>query len=285
MFLRNDSSKIFCTKYHGLGNDYLVVDPAKNTRKLSVEDVKKLCHRNYGVGADGLLYGPINNADNIFSLEMYNPDGSIFEKSGNGLRIFARYLWDMSYAKTDHLKIQTKSGLVDAWKLTDDIKLALGKAEFNSQKIPVSGDDRDVLGENLIIDNETFKIHCVATGNPHCVIFEDDLSMKKIKRIGPLIETHPLFPNRINVQFAKVIDSRTIRIEIWERGAGYTLASGTSSSAVASVAYKMGLCSKDVSISMPGGTLKVNLDDDFNIHLTGPVTKVFEGYVSSDVFL
>ncbi len=272
-------------KYHGLGNDYIVIDPADNPGELSESEIQVICHRNFGIGSDGILLGPIQTETADFAVRIFNPDGSEAEKSGNGLRIFSRYLWDKKRVSNVPFTIATIGGLVES-KIHDDglISVDMGKVSFNSEKIPVSGPRRQVLNDKIKIDGQEI-LYCGATiGNPHCVIIRDDISPELAKRLGPKIETHPNFPNRTNVQFMKIIDRSNIYIEIWERGAGYTLASGSSSSASAAVAFALGYTDPDITVHMPGGTIEIIVHKDLYITLTGPVTRVGEGFIDAEIF-
>jgi diaminopimelate epimerase len=273
-------------KYHGLGNDYIIIDPADGVRELTAPEIVRICHRNYGIGSDGILLGPIDSEDGIAAVRIVNPDGSEAEKSGNGLRIFARYLWDKGLVSDAPFFISTIGGSVNAAILDNgkQIRIEMGMVSFNSSRIPVTGPDREVLNEPLDIDDHQLRFCAATIGNPHCVILQDEISRQTACRIGPKIETHALFPNRTNVQFVKVIDRSNIQIEIWERGAGYTLASGSSSSAAAAVAYKLGLCGQDITVHMPGGQLAIHIDKDFSVTLTGPVTRVAEGFLDAEMF-
>jgi diaminopimelate epimerase len=266
-------------KYHGLGNDYLVVQPAAAADSLSPEMARWLCDRNYGIGSDGVVYGPLPHEASGFRLRFYNPDGSEFEKSGNGLRIFARYLWDCGLVSEQPFCVHTPGGDVHCsvqrggkW-----VTVEIGQVRFGSQDIPVAGPQRDVLGESIRIHGEEFIISAATVGNPHCVVMCAEISRPFAEKWGPFIENHDLFPNRTNVQFMKLLDRKRIQIEIWERGAGYTLASGTSSCAAAAVACRLGLCDREVTVVMPGGQLEVALSADYWAVLAGPVAKICEG--------
>jgi diaminopimelate epimerase len=273
-------------KYHGLGNDYIIIDPADGVRQLTTSEIIRICHRNYGLGSDGILLGPFADDNGTASVRIFNPDGSEAEKSGNGLRIFARYLWDKGLVSDAPFTISTIGGNVQATILENGklIKIDMGTVSFNSEKIPVTGPVREVINEKITIDDHEFNFCAASIGNPHCVIQTDELSSDLARRLGPKIETHALFPNRTNVQFLKVIDRSNIQIEIWERGAGYTLASGSSSCAAAAVAYKLGLCGQDITVHMPGGQLSIHINKDFSITLTGPVTRVAEGVLDAEMF-
>jgi diaminopimelate epimerase len=275
----------FC-KYHGLGNDYIVMDPRQIEHEPDAGQIRRICHRHYGIGSDGILWGPLAHHKDGFGVRIFNPDGSEAEKSGNGLRIFARYLLDCGLVANDPFVISTMGGDVTACVSGNGrhVSVEMGQVSFDSRKIPVAGPVRDVIKESLIIDG-TPLVYCAATiGNPHCVIIEDRLDAKRVKKLGPKIENHPLFPNRTNVQFAKVIDKNRICIEIWERGAGYTLASGSSASAAAAVVYRLGLCSRQVSVDMPGGTLSVTIEDDYHVTMSGPVIRVAGGQLDVEMF-
>jgi len=276
-------------KSHGLGNDYIVLDQDDLSFELSPEAIKLLCNRNYGIGSDGiLLLVPSNNAD--FGLKIFNPDGSPAEKSGNGLRIFAKFLYEHGYTKKEKFKIETPGGMVTTdLEIKDgrvpNVTVEMGNAIFNSKLIPVEGEDREVVNEELRIDGELLLITAVSVGNPHCVSFVDELDESYLRKIGPHIENHKMFPNRTNVQFAKVLSKDKIEILIWERGAGYTLASGSSSCAVAAAAIKNGLTGRYVNVSMPGGELQIAIREDWSIKMRGPVEEICSGTISEDLNL
>jgi len=274
------------TKYHALGNDYIVINPKDLSAPLTTEQVKTICHRNFGVGSDGILLGPLPSETAKCALKIYNPDGSIAEKSGNGLRIFSRYLWDTKFVGNDEFQIQTDGGLVrstvyDGGKM---VKVEMGKVSFASEKIPVVGAPREVLNEKITVGGREFSFCAATIGNPHCVLPLPEISAKLAHEFGPLLEVHPNFPNRTNVQFLKVLDRNNIQIEIWERGAGYTLASGSSSSAAAAVAHRLGLVDRSISVHMPGGIIQIEISDGFAIRMTGPVTRVSAGVIDPEIF-
>jgi diaminopimelate epimerase len=266
-------------KYHGLGNDYLVIDPNFSDVDLTPDVICLICDRHFGVGSDGILYGPSGDGD-ILQLRIFNPDGSEAEKSGNGLRIFAKYLFENKYVDTKHFKIKTLGGIVEAQIIDDEanlIKINMGKITFLSTEIPVKGKEREVIDKELEINGIKYNVTCLSIGNPHCVIPMKDISEEKAKQLGPFVENHKMFPNRINMQLLKVIDRNNIEIRIWERGAGYTLASGSSACAAAAAAYRLGFVDDKITVTMPGGDLLVEIDEGDRIHLTGPAEKVFEG--------
>lgn len=274
------------SKYHGLGNDYLVMDPKELGRELTPREVRAICHRNYGAGSDGILWGPLPAEGADFRLRIYNPDASEAEKSGNGLRIFSRYLYDRGLVRSDPFTIQTAGGLVRSRVHPGGkmVEVEMGKVSFDGAKIPVAGGAREVLNESMTVGGRTFTFAAATIGNPHCVLPLPEISEALAREFGPLIEREPRFPNRTNVQFLRVIDRRNIQIEIWERGAGYTLASGSSSSAAAAVAHRLGLCDREITVHMPGGTLAITIGEEFRIDMTGPVARVGEGTIDPEAF-
>jgi diaminopimelate epimerase len=275
-------------KMHGLGNEYIVLDSTNIDFKLTEQAIKRLCNIHFGIGSDGIvMYVPSSKAD--FGFRVYNPDGSEAEKSGNGLRILCKYLYDYGYAKSRKFSIETLSDMVYAEVVEEMngkaslIRVDMGKAIFNSHDIPVDSDIPEFIGQKIKVGDKEFEVNCVSVGNPHCVIIKQELNEDEIRKYGPLIENHPLFPNRINVQFAKVLSDRDARILIWERGAGYTLASGSSSCAVSSVLVKRGLVTGDLTIHMQGGILKIQIDSDWNIRMTGEVREIARGIFSPEL--
>lgn len=280
--------KNFFIKSHGLGNDYIVFDNSMISFKINQLSVKKLCDTHYGIGSDGiLLLVPTNKAD--FGLRIYNPDGSEAEKSGNGLRIFAKFLFDYKYTENTVFSIETPGGIVNAEVVEQKnnkatmVSVDMGKPTFVSSVIPVNCNQPECINFPLIIDGKKFLINCVSVGNPHCVIFTEKLDIEEVLKYGNKIENHSMFPNRINVQFAKVVSNKEIEILIWERGAGYTLASGSSSCAVASVARKKGFINDEVTMKMPGGNLKISFNDDGEINLCGEVRQIAEGILDEEL--
>jgi len=275
-------------KYHALGNDYIVLNPAEiePAQKLDAARIQSICHRNFGVGSDGILFGPLEDPVYGIGLQIFNPDGSEAEKSGNGLRIFARYLWDKGIIKDEPVQINTAGGRVSARVHAGGkvVSVQMGKVSFDSRRIPVKGPAREVLNESLMVDGVEFTFCAATVGNPHCVILKEEISKAETLEFGPAIENEPRFPNRTNVQFMKILDRSNIQIEIWERGAGYTLASGSSSSAAAAVALRLGLCDPQIQVHMPGGKISIEISDDFDISMTGAVTKVAEGSIDPEMF-
>ena len=257
------------TKYHALGNDYIVIDPINLPSPLTPAQVKLICHRNFGVGSDGILLGPLPS-----------------KKAEFGLRIFSRYLWDKKIVGSKEFSVETKGGIVHSTVMTRGkiVRVEMGNVSFWSDEIPVAGPRREVINEQIHLRGLQYHFCAATVGNPHCVLPLPKISADLAKQIGPLLETHARFPNRTNVQLMKVLDRKNIQIEIWERGAGYTLASGSSSSASAAVAHKLGLCDREISVHMPGGIIEIEIGDNFSIRMTGGVTKVADGVLAKEMF-
>jgi diaminopimelate epimerase len=275
-------------KGHGLGNDYVVLAQADLKTALSPQAIRRICDRNWGVGSDGiLLLVPTGRAD--FGVRIFNPDGSEAEKSGNGLRIFAKYLWDHGHATTPTFTVDTKGGVVECRchvrdGRVDFVSVEMGRATFRAPEIPMNGPDRDVVGVPLQLgDGTALTVTAVSVGNPHCVTFVERLDEAAARRLGPLMENHPAFPNRTNVQFARVAGRDAVDILIWERGAGFTLASGSSSCGAAAAAVRNGRCDPGrVRVRMPGGELVVEVRPDWSLRLEGPVEEVYTGTLTAE---
>lgn len=277
----NPKTEVNFFKYQALGNDMLVIDPAGFPFHLTPNLIRRICHRNFGVGADGICYGPLLQEKPKLAMKFYNPDGSEAEKSGNGLRIFARYLWDHGYVDGRSFDMWI-NGEPIATVIEDDtasrIRTLLGRLSFSK---PFKQEMLwDIVGEHMTSAEIKIGATAVNIGNPHCVLFVDSLSAERVQAVGPLLETADAFPNRTNVQLVQVVDEHTIKIEIWERGAGYTLASGTSASAAAGAAVWNGRCASPVEVQMAGGTAEVSIDETWQAALTGSVLPVFEGILA-----
>jgi len=257
----------FFAKYHALGNDMLVIDPARWSLPLTPARIRTLCDRHTGIGADGIVCGPLPAGDGCFGMQFFNPDGSEAEKSGNGLRIFARYLWDMGLTADSRCCISINGERLRAEKLDEtggDIRMEMGQISLETIRVELDGKEAEATA--------------VSIGNPHCVLSGQKLT--RIHTIGPQLETDPQFPQRTNVQLLQIIDRHTIQIEIWERGAGYTRASGSSSCAAAGAAIWQGSCRSPVTVRMAGGTAVVQIDAGWQAALVGTVTPLFNGDLS-----
>jgi diaminopimelate epimerase len=275
------------TKGHGLGNDYLVMEERDLGFPLGPAAIRWICHRNWGVGSDGILLRTDSGVADV-GLRIFNPDGSEAEKSGNGLRIFAKYLWERGGLRTSPIRIETKGGVVEAvchvaGGVVDEVTVEMGGATFRAPEIPMHGPDREVVGVPLQVGDRFLTVTCVSVGNPHCVVFTDKLDDDEVRQLGPRIETHAAFPNRTNVQFARVLARDRIEIRIWERGVGFTLASGSSSCAVAAAAVRNDLADGQITVQSPGGELKVEIRRDWSIRLRGPVAEACEGTLAPEL--
>lgn len=283
------SERNFFVKSHGLGNDYIVVDSDLLDFEINPEFVKKICDVHYGIGSDGLLV-KYNSGSTDFKLRIFNPDGSEAEKSGNGLRIFSKFLYDYGYTKEKTFTIQTKGGTVRAEIVEEAsgkakvVKVDMGRASFRSKDIPVETENEEALDIPIKVDGKTFLANCVSVGNPHCVIIVDKLDENEVRKYGPLLENYPIFPNRTNVQFVKPISNQEVDVLIWERGAGFTLASGSSSCGVASVMVKKGITDRKIKVRMPGGVLFIEVDLNFDVRMTGEVKEICRGVISDEFF-
>jgi diaminopimelate epimerase len=255
-------------KYHGLGNDYLVLEQGM----LTPERVVAVCDRHMGLGSDGILeMMPSQRAD--VGLRIWNPDGSVAEKSGNGLRIFARWLVDFHDAMDD-ISIELSCGIVRCQVDGAMVTVQMGQASFDAESIPAT---EEMIFSPQPVGEVVLPLTAVGVGNPHCVVFlESDLDALPWRDWGAALEVSPLFPNRTNVQFARVIDSSTIEARVWERGAGETSASGSSACAIAAAAVRMEHCDGTVKVRMPGGVLEVTVGRDYALILKGPVAYVGE---------
>ncbi|MFN2323270.1 MAG: diaminopimelate epimerase [Trueperaceae bacterium] len=269
-------------KYQALGNDYLVLEPGEAV--LTAPLARAICDRHRGVGADGVLVED-RAPDGRLAVRIVNPDGSEAEKSGNGLRIFARYLWDRGRVDEAPFEVATQGGIVRC-QVRDAgcaVFVAMGAARFDSQAIPVVGPCREVVDEAIEVAGERLRVTAVTVGNPHCVVFVDAPTEALARRLGPALEVHPLFPNRTNVQFVRVVDRHRLEMHVWERGAGYTLASGSSACAAAAAAVRLGRCEGDVTVAMPGGELAIGVGTGYELTMVGPVGKVAEGSVAEEL--
>lgn len=272
-------------KGHGLGNDYLAVEMDGLPFDLTPPAVRLLCDRNTGVGSDGILAAVAADAAD-FGLRIFNPDGTEAEKSGNGIRIFAAYLLDRSRVRIGPpFTVETPGGVVRV-RIVDesddgvlDVEVEMGTASFRSADVGLPGPDREVDDEPLELPSgDRVRINTVSVGNPHCVVFQDELDVEELRRRAPQISTHPDFARGTNVQFAVAAGPDAVDAWVWERGAGETRASGSSACAVAAAAVRRGMVSeRQVAVRMPGGTLRVEVRDDWSLVLRGPVEGVCRG--------
>lgn len=272
--------KIHFTKMHGLGNDFILVD----SRKLKLHNLpelsRKLCNRHFGIGADQILL--LDNSKSAdFKMRIFNADGSEVEMCGNGIRCFAKYIWDRKLSDKKVLMVETLTGIMKPEKVDDNmIKVDMGEPIFRPQEIPVNIDRQPpIVDYPLRIDETEFKITCVSMGNPHTVIFVDDIESFPVSQIGPLIENHSLFPKKTNVEFVEILNDKEINMRVWERGAGETMACGTGASAAVVAANIKGLTLKTVLVHLSGGDLFIEWAADKHVYMRGPAVEVFEGVI------
>ncbi len=272
----------FFFKGHGLGNDYIVLDSRRLSFRLTRRAIRLICNRNLGLGSDGIaLLAPSRKAD--ARMRILNPDGSEAQKSGNGARIFALYLKRYGLPGRNRYLIETAGGMIEARFRKTLISVDMGKASFSSRALPMTGKPREALREKIRVSGRTLEFTGVSIGNPHAVFFMKKLDRGLLRRLGPAIERNRVFPERVNVQFARLAGRNRVEAIIWERGAGETKASGSSACAVASAARRRGLVADNVRIVMEGGTLRIAVRPDWRLTMTGPADEVATGTLSRDL--
>lgn len=270
------------TKMHGIGNDYVYVNCFEEKIENPSEVAKMVSDRHFGIGSDGMiLIKPSGQAD--FFMEMYNSDGSQGEMCGNGVRCVAKYVYDHKMTDKTHISIDTLGGIKYLDLTVEQGKVSLVKVNMGSpvlvpEKIPVAYEGADCISRPILVGGREYSITCVSMGNPHAVIYINDVEHLDIEKIGPLFENHEKFPARINTEFVKVIDRKTLQMRVWERGAGETLACGTGACAVAVASALNGFSEDEVTVKLLGGDLQIRWDREDNlVYMTGSATTVFEG--------
>lgn len=274
------------TKMHGCGNDYIYVDGARE--KIPMEKkpelVRKLSDRHFGIGGDGVIFiNPSTEAD--FEMEMYNMDGSRAEMCGNGIRCVAKFVYDKGL--TDKTKISVIScGKIKYLDLTivdgkvSTVKVNMGSPVLKAVDIPVISDGEQVISERIEVEDTPYEMTCVSMGNPHAVVFVEDVSNFPLEKVGPLFEKHVRFPNHTNTEFVKVLDDKTVEMRVWERGTGETLACGTGACATVVACVLNGLTKEQVTVKLLGGNLQVKWDREADlVYMTGEAATVFEGEI------
>ncbi|GAB6184239.1 diaminopimelate epimerase [Thermodesulfovibrio hydrogeniphilus] len=271
--------KIDFVKMHGLGNDFIMIDCLKQELPEPEKFALKYCDRRFGIGADQLLLlYPSQKAD--FKMRIFNADGSEVEMCGNGIRCFAKYIWDRGLSDKEVLEVETLAGIIRPKKVGELVQVDMGTPEFNPEKIPVDAKGQKAFDLLFEIAGWHTKINCVSMGNPHAVIFlDEDPKNFAVAKYGPLIEHHPIFPKRTNVEFVYVKNPDEIIMRVWERGAGETLACGTGACATAVAAMVKGLTEKKVTVHLLGGDLIIEWAEDGHVYMTGPAEEVFEGTI------
>ena len=273
------------TKMHGIGNDYIYVDCFRETVEQPSEVAKKISDRHFGIGSDGLiLIFPSEMAD--FRMDMYNADGSRGEMCGNGIRCVAKYVYDKGLTDKTRISVETLGGIKELKLTVKDglvslVRVNMGAPKLAAAKIPVVADTDRVIGQTLTVEGKEYAVTCVSMGNPHCVVFlDEDVKGLDLERIGPGFERHGRFPNRINTEFVNVLDEETIRMRVWERGSGETLACGTGACAAAVAAVLNGRTKDEVTVKLLGGDLRIWWDRrEDAVFMTGAAETVFEGEI------
>lgn len=270
------------TKMQGIGNDYVYVNCFQERVENPGELAVRVSDRHFGIGSDGLiLILPSEKAD--FRMAMYNADGSEGAMCGNGIRCVAKYVYDYGLTEKTGISVETKSGIkyldltVENGKVAE-VKVNMGAPELLAARIPVVSEKEKVIAEPVEVDGETFCMTCVSMGNPHAVVYLEDVKNLEIEKIGPKFENHPCFPDRVNTEFVRIIDGHTLEMRVWERGSGETLACGTGACAAAVASILNGYVSGEVTVKLLGGDLKIFWDEKENtVYMTGPATVVFDG--------
>ena len=276
MGIRENMRDIQFVKMQGTGNDFVIIDGIKNPDIVgAIHELlllaKKLCDRNFGIGADGLiLVLPSDKAD--YRMRIFNPDGSEAEMCGNGIRCFTRFVWESSEEKKAVISVETLAGIMVPAPIVDGEIFAGVEVDMGEPSV-------EAVNEPLKIESLDYSINKISMGNPHCVIFVEDLQAVRIKEIGSIIENLPQFPNRTNVEFVQVINDKEIVLKVWERGAGETLACGTGACASVVAASLNNLTGKKVVVHLPGGDLGIEWAPDDHVIMRGPAEKVFEGII------
>ncbi len=265
------------TKMHGCGNDFIFLDCLRS----EVDDLegvaKKLCDRRFGIGADQLLtIHPSKIAD--FKMKIYNADGGPVEMCGNGIRCFAKYVYDHGLTKKKELNVETLAGIIRPRLVGDQVEVDMGEPILEGRKIPVNADGK-IINYPLEVDGKTYQVSCVSMGNPHCVLYLDDLDHLELEKIGPCFEHHLFFPKRVNTEFVKVLGPSEVRMRVWERGAGETWACGTGACAVGVAGSLTGKSVRKITVYLRGGDLLIEWRENNHVYMTGGAEEVFRGTV------
>ena len=265
-------------KWQGCGNDFVIIDSRADSDIDDAEKISQVCDRHFGVGADGVIYVlPSTIAD--VRMRIFNADGSEAEMCGNGIRCFTKFLLDGKAKKK--LKVETGAGILTVKVIGENVTVDMGEPILNAKKIPVAGyGEEKVIGEEIEVDGQIFKMTCVSMGNPHCVIFVDDVEKINLAELGKKFEVHEKFPKHTNTEFVQVVGENILRMRVWERGSGITLACGTGACATAVAANLNNLSGKSAEVRLDGGTLKIEWQNDNHIYMTGAAEKVFSGQLS-----
>lgn len=270
----------FC-KMQGLGNDFIVIENLHGKLSFDQSQISSLCDRRFGIGADGIILVESSDICDI-KMSFFNSDGNEVEMCGNGIRCFAKYVYDKEIVVKNPMKIETLAGIKTTSldikdKKVVSVRVNMGMAILESKKIPIHNEKDTALDESIYYKDQIIHYAALSMGNPHVVIFVDNLEEYPVKEIGPFFENHPLFPRKTNVNFVQIVDDENIKVVTWERGAGLTLACGTGTCASVTIANYKGFVKDKVNASLPGGNLFIELIDD--IYMTGDAVTVFDGVI------
>ncbi|MDP8236938.1 MAG: diaminopimelate epimerase [Candidatus Erginobacter occultus] len=270
--------KLEFTKMQGLGNDFILLNDPDARLRLEPEAIRFLCDRHFGVGADGvIIVSPSERAD--LKMKIFNSDGSEAEMCGNGIRCFALYARDRGLSSGTEMAVETGAGIIRPRIERDQVAVDMGEPVFDAEKIPVNLPG-EVVDYPVVFAGRKVEITCVSMGNPHCVIFLPPGEEPPVTELGPVIETDPLFPAKINVEFIRVRNPGEIDFAVWERGAGITLACGTGACAAVVAAARTGRTGREVLVHLPGGDLKIEWKENNHVFMTGPAVEVFRGKIT-----
>jgi diaminopimelate epimerase len=265
------------TKMHGCGNDFIFLDCLNGEIGDLGGVAKRLCDRRFGIGADQLLtVHPSKIAD--FKMEIYNADGGQVEMCGNGIRCFAKYVYDHGLTKKKELEVETLGGIIRPRLRGNEVEVDMGEPILEGRKIPVNADGK-IINYPLEVDGKTYQVSCVSMGNPHCVLYLDDLDHLDLERIGPRFEHHSFFPKRVNTEFVQVLGPHEVRMRVWERGAGETWACGTGACAVGVAGSLIGKTERKVTVHLRGGDLLIEWRENNHVYMTGGAEEVFHGTI------
>jgi diaminopimelate epimerase len=270
--------KLEFTKMHGCGNDFIFVDCLEHAPADLGALAGRLCDRRFGIGADQLLtIHPSRVAD--FKMEIYNADGSQVEMCGNGIRCFAKYVFEHGLTRKRDLEVETLAGIIRPRLVGDLVEVDMGEPILDGRKIPVNADGQ-IINRPLTVAGETYRVTCVSMGNPHCVLYLDEIKSLDLEKLGPGFEHHPFFPKRVNTEFIQIVSPQEVRMRVWERGAGETWACGTGASAATVAGVLAGKTERTLTLHLKGGDLTVEWRDDNRVYMTGPAVEVFHGTVT-----
>lgn len=270
-------------KMHGLGNDFIVVNALEEKLPADLNELaRRVCHRRFGIGADGLIIVlPSDRAD--LRMRIFNPDGSEPEMCGNGIRCFARYVYETGLVREPEIRVETLAGIIKPRLILKEggvtgVRVDMGEPRLEREKIPMTGSGSPVVDEPVVVDGGIWRGTCVSMGNPHCVFFVENVAEAPVTTVGPAVENHPLFPQRTNVEFIEVLNRSELKMRVWERGAGETLACGTGACAAAVAGVLTGRSDREVTVHLAAGDLEIEWSPENNhVYMTGPAVTVFQG--------